>query len=105
MLLPTHLDTWFAEALTRVYVPWLTSTCVGIGDRQRREVAELVQRARRAACLPPLEHGDAVQSSLDVVSGSPPASDRRDLSRSSVRSPSSGGSLVHATGGVGVEIV
>lgn len=59
MLLPTRLDRWFAEAVTRVYAPWLTSDCLGIGDRQRREVAELIERARRVACLPPLEPAPA----------------------------------------------
>lgn len=55
MLLPTKVDLWYAEAVTRVYAPWLTPRCIWIDRRQRRDVAELIRRARRAACLPPLD--------------------------------------------------
>src|SRR5512139_3446845 len=54
MLPPSLIDQWYAEAITRVYAPWLTSTCVGIGDRRRHEISELIRPLRQAACLPPL---------------------------------------------------
>lgn len=51
----SEVSLWYAEAVTRVYAPWLTSTCVGISERQRRAVHDLIRRARQAACLPPLD--------------------------------------------------
>lgn len=54
MIGPDRLEFWYAQAVLRVYGPWLTSACVGISERQRREVGELIDRARRAAALPPL---------------------------------------------------
>lgn len=55
MLLPSKVDLWWADAVTRVYAPWMTSNCIGISERQRRDIAELIERARRAANLPPLD--------------------------------------------------
>lgn len=54
MLLPSRIDQWYAEAVTRVYRPWPAPGRAEIATRQRQEVAELIERARRAACLPPL---------------------------------------------------
>lgn len=55
MIIPSRLDCWYADAVARVYGPWLTSRCPGISARQRREVAGLIDRARRGAGLPPLD--------------------------------------------------
>lgn len=60
----------------------------------------------RLLARPPARPGiPSLHSSLDVVSGPSPARDRSGSSPSSARSPGSGESLVHATGGVGAVIV
>lgn len=53
MISPGRLDLRVAEAIIAVYEPWLTSDCIGISDRQRREIADLVGRARRLVGPPP----------------------------------------------------
>lgn len=51
MIAPTMVDVWHAEAIIGVFEPWLRAQC--ISGRQRREIAELVGRARRlAGCVP-----------------------------------------------------
>lgn len=47
MTAPSEVEVWTAEAVIRVYEPWLSPRCTVVGARHRREVAELVEGARR----------------------------------------------------------